>query len=305
MMKCEEYPELVVRADEDILSDIRDELWRQDTIRFIDIRSLSVNVKGREVFLAGHLAAETNLPLIDQIARSTRGVTAVHNNLVTDHDLIIRVAWALCRDERTRPFILRVEASHGWVRLRGYVPTHELQLVAERVAGQVPSVRGIVALPQVAGGKSCPERRAIQPEIGASVYGQDGLVGVVTRVVIQPRNRLMTHIAVSADQVIDGRVVSTEFLVPVEAIDLVKKSSVFLMESAPALSAFPTFDPGDYPLAPLDWQPPFPYMSGMVRWSSPKVREAGRPPFNPSPARRPVEQAGRNPTRKQAPGIAA
>jgi osmotically-inducible protein OsmY/sporulation protein YlmC with PRC-barrel domain len=296
MVVSEDNPEQVIRSDEDILSGIWDELWQQDTIRCMDMYSLSVNVKDGEVFLNGHLAAEVNLPLIDRIAYSIRGVTAVHNNLVRDHDLIIQVAQALCQDERTRPFILRVEASHGLIRLLGHVPTRELQLLAEQVAGQVPSARGIIALPKVAGSKSNPERHAVQPEIGASVYGKDGLVGVVTQVVIQPRNRLVTHIAVSANELRDGKLVSTEFVVPVEAIDLVNKSGVSLMRNAPSLSAYPTFDPGDYPLAPLDWQPPYPYTAGTVRWSSPKLHEAGKPPFNPSPILCFVEQAGRNPT---------
>ncbi len=304
MMTSEENLEQAVRPDEDILSNIWTELWKQETIRFLDIYSLSVDVKDGEVSLTGHLAGEANLPLIDRIARSTRGVTAVHNNLVTDEDLMIRVAWALCRDERTRPFILLVEASHGWIRLRGHVLTHELQLVAEQVAGQVSGVRGVIALPQAAGDKISPARRAIQPAIGAGVYGQDGLVGVVTRVVIQPRNRLVTHIVVGASEFVDGMLVSTEFVVPVTAIDLVKTASVFLMPTAPSLHAFPALDPGEYSPAPLDWQPPYPYTAGAVRWSSYKLRETGKQPFSPTPIPRFLEQAGRNPTPMDAPVIA-
>jgi osmotically-inducible protein OsmY len=305
MVISEDNPEQVVRPDMDILADIWDELWKQDTIRFLDIDSLSLNVKDGEVFMNGHLVGEANLPLIDRIARSTRGVTAVHNNLVTDLDLIIQVAWALGQDKRTRPCILRVEASHGWIRLRGHVLTHKLQLIAEQVAGQVPTVRGIIALPEVASSKSSPQRRAVQPEIGANVYGKDGLIGVVTQVVIQPCNRLVTHITVGTDELVDGMLVSTEFVVPVGVIELVKKASVFLTRNAPSLSAYPTFDPRDYPLAPLDWQPPYPYTAGTVRWSSQKLREAGNQPFNPSPTRLFVKQAGRNPTPMEAPVIAA
>jgi osmotically-inducible protein OsmY len=297
MVIFEDNPDQVIRSDADILSDLWDRLWQQDSIRCMDIYNLSVNVKDGEVFLSGRLAAEANLPLIDRIAHSIRGVTAVHNNLVGDHALIIQVAQALCRDERTRPFILRVEASHGWIRLRGRVPTREVQLRAEQVAGQVPSARGIIALPAVTGEKPGPERRAIQPEIGASVYGKDGLVGVVTQVVIQPRNRLVTHIAVRANALRDGKVVSIEFVAPVEAIDRVDKSGVSLMRNAPSLCAYPTFDPKDYPLAPLDWQPPYPYTAGAVRWSSQQLCEAGKLPFNSS-ATRHFEQAGQNPMPK-------
>jgi hypothetical protein len=102
-------------------------------------------------------------------------------------------------------------------------------------------------------------------------------------VVIQPRNRLVTHMAVRANELKDGKVVSIEFVAPVEAIDLVNKSGVSLMWSARPLSAYPTFDPGDYPLAPLDWQPPYPYTADVVRWSSQQLCEAGKLPFNSPP----------------------
>jgi hypothetical protein len=92
--------------------------------------------------------------------------------------------------------------------------------------------------------------------------------------VIQPRNRLVSHVVVRANDVavlandaIDGRPAAGEFVVPVEAIDLVRKNCVFITRDAPPLSAYPAFDPSGYPLAPSTWQPPYPYTTGAIRWS--------------------------------------
>ena len=189
-----------LRTNDGILADIWDALWKEDTIRSLDLDSLSIDVKDGEVYLNGHLAQENNLLLIESIARSVAGVVAVHNYLVIDRDLIIQVAQALARDERTRPFILPVNAIHGWIHLGGEVPTCELQQVAEKVAGGVSGVRGVITLPRVTGENPTIPHRAVQPRIGAVVYGKDGEVGVVTQVVIQPDDRLVTHVVVRSNE---------------------------------------------------------------------------------------------------------
>ncbi len=100
-------------------------------------------------------------------------------------------------------------------------------------------------------------------------------MGVVTEVIIQPRNRLVTHVAVRVDgAIIDGRLVPGDYhLVPVEAIDFVNQESTFLRRNEPPLSAFPAFDPRGYPLAPRTWEPPFPYKPANVCWSLKDTRE--------------------------------
>jgi hypothetical protein len=84
--------------------------------------------------------------------------------------------------------------------------------------------------------------------------------------VIQPRNRLVTHAVVSTVDFCDGKFVLHEYLVPVEAMEVVNKESIVLKRSGPPLSAFPGFEPADYPLAPSDWHPPYPYAAEDVRW---------------------------------------
>jgi osmotically-inducible protein OsmY len=267
-----------LRTNDGILADIWNALWREDTIRSLDLGSLSINVKDGEVYLTGHLAQENNLLLIESIARSIAGVVAVHSHLVLDRDLIIRVAQALAGDERTRPYILPVDAFHGWIHVGGEVPTCELQQVVEKIAAGVSGVRGVTILPRIAGENPTIPRRPAQPRIGAVVYGKDGEVGIVTQVVIQPDNRLVTHIVVRSKELADGNLVAGETVIPLDASDLVKNESIILQRNGSSLKAFPAFDPDEFPMAPFIWQAPYPYTAGEVRWSLPENPEAGSQP---------------------------
>ena len=258
--------DLPVYSDDSIQSEIWKKVCQYGEIRALDMDSFSVSVKKGFVLLTGHVSKKYHRDLIAEIAFSMPGVHAVHNNLVVDSDLIIQVAQALSKDERTRSLILPVGCSHGWIRLGGEVPTHELQLVAEDIAGQVPSVRGIVSLPKAPGDSCCPERHAVQPQIQTKIYDYNKHEGLVSQVVIQPRNRLVTHVVVNISDFCEGKFMFHEYLVPVEAMELVNKESILLKRNEPPLDAFPAFEPLDYPLAPSDWQPPYPYAAGDVRW---------------------------------------
>jgi osmotically-inducible protein OsmY len=270
-----------LRTDDGILADIWDALWKVDTFRSLDLGGLSIDVKDGEVYLYGHLAQESNLLLIESIARPIVGVVAVHCHLVLDRDLIIQVAQALASDERTRPYLLPVDAFHGWIHIGGEVPTGELQHVVEKIAGGVSGVRGVTILPRIAGESPTIPPRPAQPRIGAVVYGKDGEVGIVTQVVIQPDNRLVTHIVVRSKELTDGNLVVRETVIPLEASDLVKNENIVLQRNGPSLKAFPAFDPDEFPLAPFTWKAPYPYTAGEVRWSLQEILEAGSHPSRP------------------------
>ncbi len=269
--------EQVKYTDELILNDIWRALWKNNLVRSTDIRHISVDVQRGRVTLTGHLSKENNRRRIEHIVRQVPGVTEIENCLVPDYDLTIRVAQALYRDERTRPYILPVGASHGWVRVDGEVPSRELQRIVEEVAAQTPQVRGVISLPRVPGEDDNPVRRRLQPQIGAQVYDRTGMAGTVSQVIINPRSRLVTHFAVHVRSgFLDGKFISGEYLVPVEAIDRVNEESVFLHRSGSPVHAYPAFDSEAYPLAPSSWQPPYPYRPGSVRWAA-ESREAALP----------------------------
>jgi osmotically-inducible protein OsmY len=278
MISTKRNPKQHNQTSDGILADIWDALWQEDAIRSLDLNSLSITVKGGEVYLFGHLTQQNNLLLIENIAQSVVGVVEVHSYLVTDRELTIRVAQALARDERTRPYLLPVDAFHGWIHLGGEVPTCELQQVVKIVAGEVSDVRGVITLPKVTGKSPNMPQRAVQPRVGTVVYGENGTVGVVTQVVIQPEDRLVTHVVIRSSEIKDIKLVAHENIVPVNEIDLVNEKSLFLVRSARPIGTYPDFDPDEYPLAPFTWKAPYPYTAGEVLWSLRQLYEISDTP---------------------------
>jgi osmotically-inducible protein OsmY len=256
----------LIYSDDSIRKDIWNAVWQHEDIRIIDGDSFSISVKDGFVLLTGHLSRKYHRDLIEEIACSTPGVHSVHNKLVVDSELTIQVAERLSADERTRHFIFPVGAAHGWVRLGGIVPKRKLQVTVEETAAQVPSVRGVLSRPRVIGAEYEVEQRAIQPQIQAKVFDYNLQEGVVAQVVIQPRNRLVTHAVVGVSDFFDGKFIFREYIVPVEAMEVVKKESIFLKRDGPQLDAFSAFEPLNYSPAPVDWQPPYPYRLGTVLW---------------------------------------
>jgi len=255
------------RPDADILEEIWKAFQMEDAIRSIDLQDISVTVEDRHVFLNGHVADEFNDQRMQEIARSAAGVIAVHNHLVTDPGLSRRVDQSLAKDERLQPLSLPVLSSHGWIFLGGEVPTQELQHAAETSAAQVPTVRGVVKLPRVMGEAEVAPSLVLQPPIGARVCGENGHQGVVNQVIIRPQNRLVFHAVVRIFRTEAGRQKVGDVVVPVETMDVVNEEEIIMKRDAPALNAFPVFLAGDYPIAPLTWEPPYPYKVGRVRWS--------------------------------------
>jgi osmotically-inducible protein OsmY len=266
VMELKTRQKWLLYSDDSILTEIWKAVRQDDGIRSLDIGSFSISVKEGLVLLTGHLSKKYHRGLIEAIVCSVPGVHAVQNNLVVDSDLTIRVAANLAMDERTRHFIFPVGSAHGWIRVGGVVSRRELQMAAEEIAAQVPFVRGVLSRPRVLGKNFEIERRPIQPQIQAKVYDYNLQEGVVTQVVIQPRNRLVTHAVVSASDFHEGKFIFHEYLIPLEAMEVVNRESIFLKRNGPPLNASPAFEPSDYPLAPSNWQPPYPYEAETVRW---------------------------------------
>lgn len=97
---------------------------------------------------------------------------------------------------------------------------------------------------------------------------------MVAQVVVQPEDRLVTHVVVRSNEIKDGKLVARETVIPLEPSDLVKNESIILQQRGPSLKAFPALDPDEFPLAPFTWQAPYPYTAGEVRWSLRQLNEA-------------------------------
>ncbi len=257
---------LKARPDEVILEDVWANILKDASIRALDRDSIRLEVKGGEVTVRGHVVKSAHRARIEELAAQVRGVTRVHNHLVVDHDLAIEIAQALAKDPRTRPNILSVNCYHGWVTLVGEVPDVHTQQAAEEVAASHPQARGVIALPRVSGYEGALARRPVQPEIGAQVYTRTGWVGNVSEVVIDPGNRLVRFIAITPLHAADGGQAGVRYVLPAEVIDFVRPGSVWLKDEAAGKIGVSPFNPAEFPLAPQEWQPPFPYQPGTIRW---------------------------------------
>jgi osmotically-inducible protein OsmY len=274
----------ILRPDDDVLADIWEGIWQVAVIRSTDMHSLSITVQDGVAVLDGHMSGTFNRLRVENIARSVPGVVAVCNRVVVDGELEMGIAQALAHDARTSPYLLPVGSDHGWVRVGGTVDSREVQAAAEAVAARVPSVRGVIGLPRIAGEPPAPRRRAVQPHVGAQVYAENGRAGVVAQVVINPQSRLVTHMVVSASDMVDTyddigfRPMAGTYLVPIEAAKVVNDQSVILAPQPPSLTSYPLFDALAYPPAPgvAAWRAPYPYTltPGVVRWFRPKAAEA-------------------------------
>lgn len=253
-------------SDDSILDDIWNAIRQYEEVRALGMDSFSISVLRGFVLLTGHVSKKYQRDLMEEIACALPGVHAVQNKLVVDSELTLQVAGGLARDVRTRQFILPVGCARGWIRLGGEVPSHEFQCAAEEIAAQIPSVRGVLSRPRVINEPIETEQRAIQPRIRAKVYDYNTQEGVITHVIIEPRNRLVTHAMVSTGDFLDGKAMVHEYLVPVEAMDVVNQESIILKRNGPPLKNYPVIDLSKYQLAPEDWQPPYPYEFGFVRW---------------------------------------
>jgi malonyl CoA-acyl carrier protein transacylase len=67
----------------------------------------------------------------------------VINDLIADPEVVRAVADALAQDERTTAYVVRVDARHGHVVLRGEVPSVEVQQAAIEIATAVPTVSSV------------------------------------------------------------------------------------------------------------------------------------------------------------------
>jgi hypothetical protein len=234
---------------------------------------MDVKVQEGTVCIIGHVVKAYHRELAENLVKSVSGVQVVQNELVVDSDLVVEVAQALAADSRTQSYIIPVGASHGWVQLGGEVPTLEVRLAAEEVAASVPRVRGVLALPHLPGetGHTCLEigkrNCLVQPQIGDRVDAENDLAGKVVEVIIDPHNRLVSHVAVEADYELKGRSVTEKFIVPATAIELASDENLFLCDTLNDLAARPAYQETDFPIAPSEWRPPYPYELGAVRWA--------------------------------------
>jgi osmotically-inducible protein OsmY/uncharacterized protein YrrD len=130
------------QADPELEEGVRRVLWDYPRLR-IDMGAVQVHAQCNEVWLLGHVSSDINRRLLEDLARSVRGVREVHNTLVADTDLAVTIATALSKQEETGGLLIGVYPTLGEVYLRGLVPTAAAKEAIEQVAAEVPGVKAI------------------------------------------------------------------------------------------------------------------------------------------------------------------
>ena len=254
-----------VRSDNEIAADVWAALEREPTLHARTLNNLALVVTRGTVTLFGHV--DRSKQRIEDVVCSVRDVRHVNNRLVEDYELRIEVSEALARDPRTSALPVRVGCVHGWIRVYGDLATEAEREAVEEVAGQHPDVRGVVILPEWGTQPVSDNPDPVQPDIGSTAYTSEGTAGKVTRVVIHPRNRLVSHLVLITNYHSGRRLERAEFVVPAKDIEQVTIGGVFLKDAVPDVTTYPRFAETDFPAAPENWQPPFPYRAEHVRWS--------------------------------------
>jgi osmotically-inducible protein OsmY len=131
------------RAEKKLYTQVRRVLWDYEPLRashaeiFIDVQGDRVALRGRVRTLPQKIIASA------LVERLLNGVGSVTNALIADPEVVRAVADALAQDERTAQYVIRVEARHGIVTLRGEVPSEAVQQAALSNAKDVPLVSAI------------------------------------------------------------------------------------------------------------------------------------------------------------------
>jgi osmotically-inducible protein OsmY/sporulation protein YlmC with PRC-barrel domain len=237
-----------------------------------------VTVTDGVVTLMGHVSSRLRAEHLEAAVATVPGVQAVDNRLVCDDELETQVAQALGADPRTRARPIAVHARHGVVSLSGRVPEAAVAEAATAVAAALPTVRAVVNRIE-APGFVPDETPLIEPRPGQEVYADDGPLGVVHRVVIDPRTRRVSGIVVRTGRTgysSPVRQEPNEVLIPARQLRTVTDAAVLASGRRQMLLTMPAA--AAVVPAPQSWPPPFPYRSEDVVWPAEAVSEQGPAP---------------------------
>jgi len=114
-------------------------LWDYEPLR-ASHAEIFIDVQGDEVRLRGRVRTLPQKLIAGMLVGRMPEVGAVVNELIADPDVVRGVADALAQDERTAAYVIRVDARHGVVSLRGEVPSEAVQEAAMAIAAGVPTL---------------------------------------------------------------------------------------------------------------------------------------------------------------------
>jgi osmotically-inducible protein OsmY/sporulation protein YlmC with PRC-barrel domain len=173
-----------------------------------------------------------------------------------DADIRAQVERSVETQPETRGQGLRVEVERGLVRLLGEVA----QVVAQAATRLARRIRGVIGV----------EDRTTSPgepgfRIGAPVFAQDGRVGHLSKVVIDPHTRRVTHLVIHR-----GLLLDEDHVVPVELVDRATPEGIFLHLSSREVARQPLYQEERFVGPPPGWEPiPGYEAADVLVWGSP------------------------------------
>jgi osmotically-inducible protein OsmY len=127
------------REEKKIYTRVRRILWDYEPLR-ASHAEIYIDVEGDQVRLRGRVRTLPQKLIASMLVERMPEVGAVVNELVADPDVVRAVADALAEDQRTAAYVIRVDARHGVVILRGEVSSESIQEAAVSIAASVPLV---------------------------------------------------------------------------------------------------------------------------------------------------------------------
>ena len=126
------------RLDDEIAFDVERAIGDDEIVRHLSADHLTMAVHNGVVTVTGNIASSVHRNRVEDSVRRVRGVRGLQNLPIGDDELELAVAQVLGRDPRTGRTIILVNATLGFVRLSGAVPSFALDL-----ARGVPGVREV------------------------------------------------------------------------------------------------------------------------------------------------------------------
>lgn len=264
------------RPDPILVIEVKRALQEERILHGAKIENIHVSARRGFITLSGYVPDSIQKARAEKAARQIPGVLNVENRLVVDADLKLAAAEAVAQIPNSSAGRTFVGAQNGYIVLTGEAPSAESRLAAEERAGSVPEIRGVLNWIRVEG-LGYSEPRAIQPRIGARVYGRNVVSARVEQVIVNRVNRLVEAIVVNGlcpeprkEKMHwflgDSALVRRTVVIPIHNIHHQTRTAVFL---ANEVSRYADFDPISFALPEADWRPPYPYRRKDVLLSNP------------------------------------
>lgn len=130
------------RNEKKIYTRVRRVLWDYEPLR-ASHAEIYIDVNDDQVRLRGRVRTQPQKLIASMLVERMPDVGGVVNELIADPEVIRAVADALAQDERTAAYVIRVDARHGVVTLRGEVATEDVRDAATAITGAVPTVASV------------------------------------------------------------------------------------------------------------------------------------------------------------------